>query len=255
VRFGEVPKRLHVEGAAAHLRGSAGEAVVAGELSVVEEMPHVVEGLVQGQIHGVEAAVDETPGLSVDVGQLGLGDRDVLEPAAGAGNPRIDLADLGRFDELAERYDPDELVVVDDRDMAEMPLDHLVQRVGDVAVRRHGHRRGRHPLIDLRIRGMSAVGRCFDEVALGEDAHDRAVVGDHHRTHFAFAHRGGRVGQGRPRRRREGIGCHDFAESKLHPYPSSPESLTEALLQESSGWPAGSETRNGLGPAESFGSV
>ena len=54
------------------------------ELSLVQQMRHVVEGAPSRELDGVVSDVDQAAARGVDVGQAGLRDGDVLEPAAAA---------------------------------------------------------------------------------------------------------------------------------------------------------------------------
>src|SRR5262249_7292822 len=114
------------------------EAVIRRQLAMVEQMPDVLERATESEVDGVIAAVDETPGLTVDEGEHRLGNGHVLEAPGRARSPGIDVTDARRIDELTEGDETHQTPCLDDRDVTEVPLQHLLEGVGDAVGRCEG---------------------------------------------------------------------------------------------------------------------
>ena len=124
-----------------------------GELAVEQELPDVFERSSCGQVGGRVLAVVEEPFLSAYVADRGLGHYHPFEAPGHVGADLVGRPDLGHGQEIPDGHHPDQLAVVDDREMAVVVvgesrpcLDHLVVEGQDIGV-------GGHPPPDRFGRG------------------------------------------------------------------------------------------------------
>ena len=159
-------------------------------------MPDVLERALLGQLDRRVLPVVEEALLAAHVADRRLGHHHALEPgrhvpARLAGGP-----DAGHRHEVAQRHDADAAVAFDDRQVAVVVRGQAGPgRVGPLVGPEHVGAGG-HPEADLLAVGVALAGRGPEEVALGEDADDLAVVGHHDRAGVGLLHGPGRRGQG-----------------------------------------------------------
>ena len=211
----EVTEEVAVEREIPQANGLPRKGVVDRKIAVIEQMPDVLERPAECEVDRVVAAVDEPPGPTVDEGERRLGDGHVLEAAGRARCPGVDVADARRVDELAQRHEAHQPSPIDDRDVAEAPVQHLLEGVGDAVGRREGEGRPRHPRFGAGGDGMGAGGQRGEGVALRDDADHLALLDDHRRADAAPPHGCGDLGERGRRRSRQRVGRHDLAQTKL----------------------------------------
>ena len=159
------------------------------EVALEEEVPHVLERQLVGQLDGVVLAVVVEALEAAHVAHRGLGHDHALEPGRRLDGGRVhDGLDLRHVHERPQRHDADDLAVVDHREVAVAVLGELVERLLHGEVGRRAVDRLRHPLADLGVGGRRAGGVEADEVALGEDADRALAVDDDDRALLALGH-------------------------------------------------------------------
>ena len=170
---------------AANASRSAG----AREVALEEEVPHVLERELVGQLDGVVLAVVVEALEAAHVADRRLGDDHALQPGRRLDGGRVHhRLDLRHAHQRPQRHDADELAVVDHREVAVAVLGELVERLLHREVGRRAVDRLGHPLADLGVGGRRAGGVEADEVALGEDADRSLAVDDDDRALLALGH-------------------------------------------------------------------
>ena len=205
------------EGAAlSHFRRERGSGGRIGELAAEQEMPGVLERALLGQLDGGVLPVVEETLLAPHVADGRLGHHHTFEP-------RRDVAALlaGRPDachrhEIAERHDPHTAATLDHRQVAVVVRGQAgPRRVGAFVGAQHVGAGG-HPEADLLTARSPFAGRRPQQVALGEDADDLAVIGHHHRAGRGLLHGSGRPGQGLVVGARHRGGGHEITHDGFH---------------------------------------
>jgi hypothetical protein len=132
-----------------------------------------------------------------DIAHGRVGDDHALEARPRLDRRRVhDGLDGCDAEQVADRHDPDEPVVLDHGDVAVAVGPERVVRLLDAQVGRDAVGVGRHPLGDLRRAGVDAGRAPPHEVALGEDPDGSLAVDDDDRPDLAVAHPGRGLGDG-----------------------------------------------------------
>ena len=159
-----------------------------GESSFEEQVPHVFDRALLGELDRVVLAVVVEAFEAAHVADRRLGDDDALEPAGDVVREVLCRLDLRDAHEVAHRHQADEPLAVDHRDVAVAVLGQAGERDGGVEVGRDAVGFGGHPGAHRVDGGIGAGRRQSHEVALGEDA-DGALAVDHHdRTDALLPH-------------------------------------------------------------------
>jgi len=98
--------------------------------------------------------------------------------------------------DVGRRHDAHERPVVEDRELLDAVIAHLLGRLDDRRAGVDGHHWTRHDLRQPDRRRVAPVDEETDDVRLGEDTHDCTVVDDDDRTDFPFVERPGCVERG-----------------------------------------------------------
>ena len=167
-----------------------------GQLAAEKQMPHVLERPRLGQVDGRVLPVVEEALLAPHVPDGGLGDDDALEarrhvPARLGGGP-----DAGDAHEVSQRHDADAAALLHDGEVAVVVRREAGPRRVDPLAGTEHVRPGGHPQPDLLEARIARRGRGPQQVALGEDADDLALVGHDDRPRVGALHRQGRHRQG-----------------------------------------------------------
>ena len=159
-------------------------------------MPDVLEGAFLGQLDRRILPVMEEPLLASHVADRRLGHHHALEPSRDVPAGLARGTDAGDAHEIAQRHDTDAAAALDHRQVAvvmrgQAGPGRIGPLVGAEHVRAGGHPEA-HPL-PVRV---APPGRGPQQIALGEDADDLALVGHHDRARVRLLHGPGRLGQG-----------------------------------------------------------
>ncbi len=177
-----------------HLGDEPARLARVGELSLEQQVPHVLERAPRRQVHRRVLAVMEEALLAPDVAQGGLRRHDTLEPGGDLGPVFVRRTQPRHPHEVAQRHHADELVIVDHRQVPVL----MVRQAGpggvDLFVGPEHVGVGRHPHLDGLGARRRRRGGGPQQVTLGQDAGDLAAFGDDHRADPGVAHRA------RPRR-------------------------------------------------------
>ena len=159
-------------------------------------MPDILEGALLGELDRRVLPVVEEALHAAHVADRRLCHHHALEPrrdvpARLAGGP-----DACHRHEVAQGHDTHAAVAFDDRQVAVVVRGQAGPRgVGPLVGTEHVGARGHPQAHPLAVRA-ALTGRSPEEVALGEDADDLALVGHHDRTRVRLLHGPGRLGQG-----------------------------------------------------------
>ena len=200
----------------AHLVAERRRGGCVGQLAPEEEMPHVLERPLLGQVDGRVLAVVEEALLPADVADRGLGHHDALEPGRYVAARLGGGTDARHAHEVAQRHHADALVAVDDGEVAVVVRGQARPGRIDPLVGAEHVGPGRHPQGHLLAPGIAGPDGGPQQVPLGEDAHDLAVVGHDDRTGVGVLHHAGRLGQGDVGRAGHGRRRHEVSHDGFH---------------------------------------
>ena len=166
-----------------------------GEIAVEQEMPDVLERALLGQLDRRVLPVVEEALLAAHVADRRLGHHHALEPCRDVAARLARGPDARHCHEIAQRDDTDAAAPFDHRQMAIVVRGQAGPgRVRPLVGPQHVRPRG-HPQTDPFPVRVALAGCGPEQVALGEDADDLAVVGHHDRAGVRLLHAAGRLGE------------------------------------------------------------
>ena len=187
-----------------------------GQLAPEQEVPDVLERARLGQVDGGVLPVVEEALLAAHVADGRLGHDDALEPGRDVPARLGGGPDAGDPHQVAQRDDADAAVALDHRQVAVVVRGEAGPgRVGPLVGTEHVGPGG-HPQPHPLVVGVAGAGGGPQQVALGEDADDLAVVGHHDRAGVGLLHHPGRRRQGVVGAARHGGGGHEVAHDGFH---------------------------------------
>ena len=159
-----------------------------GERAVEQQVPHVFERTLLGELDRVVLAVVVEAFEAAHVADRGLGDDDAFEPARHFVREVLRRLDLRDAHEVAHRHQTDQPLTVDHRDVAVAVLCQAGERDGGVDVGSDAVGIGRHPGAHRVDGGIGAGGREAHQVTFGEDADGPLAVDHHDGAHALLPH-------------------------------------------------------------------
>ena len=181
-----------------------------GERAFEQQVPHVLERPLLGQLHGVVLAVVVEALEAAHVADRRLRDHHSFEPARHLFGEVLGGLDLCDAHQVAHREDPHEPFAVDHRDVAVAVLGQAREGLAGVEIGADAIGVRGHPCADQVRRRVGAGRGEPHEIALGEDADRPLAVHHDHRSHPLVAHPCGHGGYLLAGRGRDHRPAHDL---------------------------------------------